>query len=199
MGTGYPNSRVLLVGAIHHAKVLDRSGLLSIVPDLKAWGASPRTKACDACDLEALNRVEKVYLEAIPHFIRWTESDGARVGAVWLNFQKILKKLGLSFADVAFTNLAKCALPAGTKQSEETRRIRFHERAWPLAKLIDKIDPLYVVIAKDNKIVNRIVRIPTSDRRIIRRCRNRTFVSSGSVLSEWLPDDARRYAVLRRK
>jgi len=197
MGTGYPNSRVLLVGAIHHAKVLNRSGLLSIVPDLKAWGANPRTKACD---VEALGRVEKAYVEAIPRWIRWKEPNGAiRVGAVWSNFEKILNALGLSFADVAFTNLAKCALPAGTKQSEETRRIRFHERAWPLAKLIDKIDPLYVVIAKDNKVVNRIVRIPTSDRRIIRRCCNLTFVSSGRRLSGWLPDDARRYAVLRRK
>ena len=200
MGTGYPNSRVLLVGAIHHAKVLNQSGLLSIVPALKEWGASPRTKACDACDVEALNRVEKAYLEAIPRFIRWKAPNGAiRVGAVWSNFEKILNALGLSFADVAFTNLAKCALPAGTEQSEETRRIRFHESsAWPLAKLIDKIDPLYVVIAKDKEVVNAIIRIPTSDQRI-RRCNNRTFVSSGRLLSEWLPDDARRYAVLRRK
>jgi hypothetical protein len=202
MGTGYPNSRVLLVGAIHHAKVLNASGVLSIVPAVKAWGASPRKKACDmeARDRSYLSVVEKAYLDAIPRWIRWTEPDGAiRIGAVWSNFEKILNTLGLSFEDVAFTNLAKCALPAGTKQGVETRRIRAHERAWPLAKLIDKIDPLYVIIAKDNKVVTPIVRIPTSDQRIIRRCSNLTFVSSGRRLSEWLPEDATRYDVLRRK
>jgi hypothetical protein len=195
MGTGYAKSRVLLVGAIHHAKVLNRSSLPSIAPYLKAWGATPRTKACD---VEARDRMEKAYLKAIPHFIRWIEPNGARVGRVWLNFEKILNALGLSFADVAFTNLAKCALPAGTKLSEETRRIRSHECAWQLATLIEKIDPLYVVIAKDNKAVNRIVRIPTSDRRIVRRCNNRTFVSSGRLLSEWLPEDFSHYCKVRR-
>jgi hypothetical protein len=196
MGTGYPNHRVLLVGAIHHAKVLNASGLLSIVPCVKAWAAN-RTKACDveALDRRYLLAVEKAYLEAIPRWIRWKEPNGAsRVGAVWSNFEEILNALGLSFEHVAFTNLAKCALPAGTNQSEETRRIRFHERAWRLEKLIDKIDPLYVVIAKDNKAVNRIVGIPTSDR--IRRCNNRTFVSSGRLISEWLPKDAARYKKL---
>lgn len=190
MGTRYPDSRVLLVGAVHHAKVLNASGLLSIVPDLKKWSASPRTRALDQSYLSV---VEKAYLEAIPRWIRWTEPNGAsRRGAVWSNFKKILDALGLSFEDVAFTNLAKCALPAGTKQSEETRRIRAHECAWRLATLIDKIDPLYVVIAKDNKVVNQIVLMPTSDRHI-RRCNNRTFVSSDRLLSEWLPEDAARY------
>ncbi len=196
MGTRYPDRRVLLVGAIHHAKVLNASGLLSIVPCVKAWAAN-RTKACDAeaLDRSYLSVVEKAYLEAIPGFICWKEPSGAsRRGAVWSNFEKILDALGLSFEDVAFTNLAKCALPAGTRQSEETRRIRAHECAWPLARLIDKIDPLYVVIAKDNKVVNRIVGIPTSDR--IRRCHNRTFVASGVRLSEWLPKDATRYKKL---
>jgi hypothetical protein len=192
MGSGYPGSRVLLVGAIHHAKVLNASGLLSIVPDVKAWGARPRTEALDR---RYRSVVEKAYLKAIPRWIHWTEPNGAsRRGVVWLNFEKILDALGLSFEHVAFTNLAKCALPAGTRQSEETRRIRAHESAWPLEKLIDKINPLYVVIAKDHKVVNRIVRIPTSDR--IRRCRNRTFVSSGRLISEWLPEDATRYKKL---
>lgn len=196
MGTRYPDGRVLLVGAIHHAKVLNASGLLSIVPEVKAWGASHRTEALDR---KYLSVVEKAYLDAIPGFIRWKEPSGAsRRGAVWSNFKKILDALGLSFEDVAFTNLAKCALPAGTKQSEETRRIRAHERARRLRTLIDKIDPLYVVIAKDNKAVNRIVRIPTSDRRIVRRCNNRTFVSSGRLLSEWLPEDFSHYCKVRR-
>jgi hypothetical protein len=202
MGTGYPNSRVLLVGAIHHAKVLNASGVLSIVPAVKAWGANLRTEAPDtvARDRSYLLVVEKAYLDAIPRWIRWTEPSGAiRIGAVWSNFEKILNKLGLSFADVAFTNLAKCALPSGTRQSVETHRIRAHERAWPLAKLIDRIDPLYVIIAKDNKVVNQIVRLPTTDQRIIRRCSNLTFVSSGRRLSEWLPEDASCLAILRRK
>lgn len=202
MGTGYSNSRVLIVGAIHHAKVLNASGKLSIVPAVKAWGATPRTEASDteASDRTYLSVVEKAYVDAIPRWIRWTEPSGAiRVGTVRSNFEKILVSLGLSFEDVAFTNLAKCALPAGTKQSLDMSRIRAHERAWPLAKLIEKIDALYVVIAKDNKVVNPIVRIPTSDQRIIRRCSNLTFVSLGRRLSEWLPEDAARYALLRRK
>lgn len=131
MGAGYPNSRVLLVGAIHHTKVLNASGVLSIEPAIKAWGASPRTQACEmeARDRSYLSVVETAYVDAIPRWIRWTEPDGAtRVGAVWSNFKKILDTLGFSFTDVAFTNLAKCALPAGTKQSVETRCIRAHER-----------------------------------------------------------------------
>jgi hypothetical protein len=108
-------------------------------------------------------------------------------GTVWTNFERIVQALDLSYEDVAFTNLAKCALPSGSKAAHELNRIRCHEGATSLSSLIQILEPRLVIIAKDSQGANKLVKVRSSDATAIRRCNNRTFVSEGAPISDWLP------------
>jgi hypothetical protein len=190
LGAKYAEGRLLLVGAIHNAPVLEASGLSSIATFARTWAF---TEPNDEGDETYLKTVRGAYLAAIPQWKQWHNDNGHLVtGTVWTNFKKIVDRLELSFEHVAFTNLAKCALPAGTKPSVEFQRIRRHESVTSISSLIAMLKPRLVIIAKDSRTVNRLVNVSSSLSRI-RRCNNRTFVCDGLPISEWLPREAARW------
>jgi hypothetical protein len=143
----------------------------------------------DEGDETYLKTVRSAYLAAIPQWKQWHNDNGRLVtGTVWTNFKKIVDRLELSFEHVAFTNLAKCALPAGTKPSVEFERIRCHESATPLSSLIAMLEPRLVIIAKDSRRVSRLLDAKIDGARI-RRCNNRTFVADRMLLPDWLSEE----------
>lgn len=194
MGENYAVGRVLIVGSIHNAPVLRASGIYDVVPHVERWFHS---EAPD--DRGYLRTLRAAYLAAIPNWKRYVNADGRQVtGAVWTNISKVVSKLGLTFADVAFTNLAKCGLPTKTSWPKERLRIEAHERCTPLSGLIRDIEPHYVLIAKEVDGIREIVRIEPREQTLVRWCHNLNFTSASRKRDVWLAEDAKWYADARR-
>jgi hypothetical protein len=195
IGANYAAGRVLIVGSIHNAPVLRSSGIYDIVPEVKTFLKNmPNVLA----DKQYLDAVRNAYMGAIPRWQRYVNENGLTVsGTVWTNIAKIVKALELAFADVAFTNLAKCGLPTKTSWPRERSRIEAHERATPLNRLIRDIEPHYVLLAKEQRDLEKIVVLETTSSTILRRCHNLNFTSNGERRDDWLPRDVSAYRALQ--
>jgi hypothetical protein len=113
---------------------------------------------------------------------------------VWRQFDRIRLELGLNWDDVAFTNLAKCHVPAGVK--DDTRRITSCLAAFPIDAFIEMLEPIAVFVAKDSIRVNGCAPISREydGRYIVHRFSNH-WSSDISAILAGLRD---RYTALRQ-
>jgi hypothetical protein len=186
IGKDYHLGRVLLVGAIHNDPVLRKSGILEIIPKVEAFKrATPPQK-----DQLYIDAVRKAYLQAIPKWATYVNEKGRRINnTVWAHLLSLLDAFGIPLTQFAFTNLAKCALPAGAGWAIERRRIKGHESVTPISALIQSLEPRYVLIAKERRDLPEILGLK-SNPLILRFCNNRTFSSELVPFETWKRKDA---------
>jgi hypothetical protein len=177
IGPSYSTGMVLVVGSIHNAPVLRSSGVYDIVPKVREWLSRRQTPESDRAYLDI---VWQAHCAAIPRW-QWYQNESGKwvSGAVWNGIEAAARGFGLTFSDIAFTNLAKCGLPTRTPWSLEKRRIIAHEADTPLTSIIDALKPRYVLLAKDAAELRTIVRLEERAGLVVRRCHNLSFMSGG--------------------
>ena len=177
LGQEYAVGRVLLVGAIHNAPVLRSSGIFEIAPDVEAF-----VKASPGDPQRYLDVVREAYVKAIPRWKTYVNEKGQRITeTVWKRLLLLVDAFGIPLTQIAFTNLAKCALPSGSGWAIEK-----------LAELIKHLEPRYVLIAKDCAGLSQILGLKANPP-IPRYCHNLTFTSGTDLFSIWKQQDAARY------
>ena len=135
---------ILCVGAVHREARLTDDANNSVIKRTNAelvrahrhWLRRGRSQVEDLAYLEA---IRIAYADALPHWSRWRR-----------HFRTLVQDyLGMSMADVAWTNLAKCrvAIHLGNKQrSAEARLTRLCQREFvPIRELIEAICPALVL------------------------------------------------------
>jgi len=198
IGVNYAKGRVLFVGAMHNAGELFTSEIGALAEVAAQWIRSAATSTTNAHHLE---EVRRAYLASIP---RWTK------GAVWGRFDRIRRRLNLTWEDIAFTNIAKCAEISDANDRDSKKRYNkritkctgsFFDRV-PLAEL----QPLAIFVACDNATVRGA--LEASHQIPIRRNYHNTYgyyrteVEAGTRATvgetTWLSADADHYAELTR-
>ena len=110
IGSNYAKGRVFFVGAMHNAGELFTPEITALAGEAARWAASPQSSGADE---RYLRMVQDAYLASIP---RWTK------GAVWGRFDRVRTSLNLTWRDIAFTNVAKCAEISASNDGDSKKR-----------------------------------------------------------------------------
>jgi hypothetical protein len=179
---------VLLVGAIHNERELFTNEIKVLEVETRDWYDRKISNR------KYLNSVRNAYEKSAD---RWSNK------AVWSGFGIIRAELGLQFKQTAFTNLAKCYLPAGAAGGTE-RSLRACLGQNPLQRLCTALDPQWILVAQTSEKTRPVLRRLNND-----NCRiwqyentfnrrkwdetNRRFIP----WDEWFPEVIEAYTALR--
>jgi hypothetical protein len=155
-----------------------------------SWACTAQTKRDDYRYVRDLRRA---YPAAVG---QWINQVGGKRGVVWANITRLLSIFAVDISEIAFTNLAKCVAPVGANTDKPAIEC---DQRFPILDLVDRIEPLTVIVLKDSSKTRRFIHIKPSSALLplVRRCGNRTGLSGRLAIDAWAPGLARTYWIFR--